>query len=292
MDKNTLSHYGWIVVLILILSVLLALATPFGLFVARGFEATYVAFTMGDYEGLGNLIDEAGGNEHTAVIIPPPEVDGGETEPGTGIDIERFYKMLPVRLGKADMYGEAFINSNGEIDYDEVLANVFYDCFPADDFTAETVAVGEDEMLNIIRNKFIFSDEQFENFKAQGTYMFSSSYDYVKYQDGVFTLTDPRRGDAPDFKHDLKGFVDDKAGTLKLYYDYSTTGYNDGTESTHQYYYEVVYKYSGSTNFDTLYNEGMGMYYIIGTDENVINSLRAETISKVATLPVDMTPAE
>lgn len=36
----------------------------------------------------------------------------------------------------------------------------------------------------------------------------------------------------------------------------------------------------------------MGMYYITGTDENVINSLRAETISKVAALPVDMTPAE
>ncbi len=291
MDKNTLSHYGWIVVLILILSVLLALATPFGKFIAKGFEATYVAFSLGDYDNLGNLIDEAGGNEHTAVIIPPPEVDDGETEPGTGIDIERFYEMQPVRLGKADMYGEAFINGNGEIDYDEVLANVFYDCFPADYFE-QTITITEDEMLNIIRNKFIFSDEQFENFKAQGTYMFSSSYDYVKYQDGVFTLTDPRRGDAADYKHDLKGFVDDKSGTLKLYYDYSTTGYNDGTDPTHQYYYEVVYKYSGSTEFGTKYNEGWGMYYITGTDENVINSLRAETISKVATLPVDMTPAE
>lgn len=291
MDKNTLSHYGWIVVLILILSVLLALATPFGLFVARGFEATYVAFTMGDYDNLGNLIDEAGGNEHTAVIIPPPVVDDGEVKPGTGIDIERFYEMLPVRAGKADMYGEAFINGNGEIDYDEILANVFYDCFPADYFE-QTITITEDEMLNIIRNKFIFSDEQFENFKAQGTYMFSSSYDYVNYQNGVFTLTDPRRGDAADYKHDLKGFVDDKAGTLKLYYDYSTTGYNDGTDPTHQYYYEVVYKYNGSTEFGTKYNEGWGMYYITGTDENVINSLRAETISKVAALPVDMTPAE
>ena len=291
MDKNTLSHYGWIVVLILILSVLLALATPFGLFVARGFEATYVAFSLGDYEGLGNLIDEAGGNEHTAVIIPPPVVDDGEVKPGTGVDVERFYEMLPVRAGKADMYGEAFINGNGEIDYDEVLANVFYDCFPADYFE-QTITITEDEMLNIIRNKFIFSDEQFENLKAQGTYIFSDSYDYVKYQDGVFTLTDPRKGDAADYKHELKGFVDNKSGTLKLYYDYSTTGYNDGTEPTHQYYYEVVYKYSGSTEFGTKYNEGWGMYYITGTAENVINSLRAETISKVAALPVDMTPAE
>jgi hypothetical protein len=30
MDKETLSHYGWIVILVLILAVLLALASPFG----------------------------------------------------------------------------------------------------------------------------------------------------------------------------------------------------------------------------------------------------------------------
>ena len=29
MDKETLSHYGWIVILVLILSVMMALATPF-----------------------------------------------------------------------------------------------------------------------------------------------------------------------------------------------------------------------------------------------------------------------
>ena len=61
MDKNTLSHYGWIVVLILILSVLLALATPFGKFIAKGFEATYVAFSLGDYDGMGNVIEDMGG---------------------------------------------------------------------------------------------------------------------------------------------------------------------------------------------------------------------------------------
>ena len=41
MDKETLSHYGWIVILVLILSVLLALATPFGNFIADGFKVAY-----------------------------------------------------------------------------------------------------------------------------------------------------------------------------------------------------------------------------------------------------------
>ena len=46
MDKETLSHYGWIVVLVLVLAVLLALASPLGMFVADGFKASYTGFDM------------------------------------------------------------------------------------------------------------------------------------------------------------------------------------------------------------------------------------------------------
>ena len=41
MDKETLSNYGWIVICVLVLAVMLALATPFGTFIADGFKATY-----------------------------------------------------------------------------------------------------------------------------------------------------------------------------------------------------------------------------------------------------------
>lgn len=44
MDKETLSHYGWIVILVLILAVLLALASPFGNFVAGAIKATTAGF--------------------------------------------------------------------------------------------------------------------------------------------------------------------------------------------------------------------------------------------------------
>lgn len=44
MDKETLSNYGWIVILVLILAVLLALATPFGNFIAGAFKATTAGF--------------------------------------------------------------------------------------------------------------------------------------------------------------------------------------------------------------------------------------------------------
>ena len=71
MDKETLSHYGWIVILVLILSVMMALATPFGSFVADGFKAAYAG-----------LWDTNVGAMNIAGIMNLPE-EGEEGEPGS-----------------------------------------------------------------------------------------------------------------------------------------------------------------------------------------------------------------
>ena len=68
MDKETLSNYGWIVILVLILSVLLALATPFGNFIAGAIKATYAGFGMVGENALG-------------IAIPGAKPDGGEIQP-------------------------------------------------------------------------------------------------------------------------------------------------------------------------------------------------------------------
>ena len=44
MDKETLSHYGWIVICVLVLAVMLALATPFGSFVSKSVDNTLKGF--------------------------------------------------------------------------------------------------------------------------------------------------------------------------------------------------------------------------------------------------------
>lgn len=62
MDKQTLSNYGWIVVLTLILAVLLALATPFGSFIAGAFKATYAGFGMVTENALGIIGIGSGSN--------------------------------------------------------------------------------------------------------------------------------------------------------------------------------------------------------------------------------------
>ena len=40
MDKSTLSNYGWIVIAVLVLAVMIALATPFGSYIKTGVENT------------------------------------------------------------------------------------------------------------------------------------------------------------------------------------------------------------------------------------------------------------
>lgn len=70
MDKETLSNYGWIVVLVLILAVLLALATPFGNFIAGAFKATYAGFGMVGDNALGIVIPGSGGGEENGAQTP------------------------------------------------------------------------------------------------------------------------------------------------------------------------------------------------------------------------------
>lgn len=40
MDKETLSNYGWVVICVLVLVVMIALATPFGKFIAQAVKNT------------------------------------------------------------------------------------------------------------------------------------------------------------------------------------------------------------------------------------------------------------
>ena len=44
MDKQTLSHYGWIVIVVLVLAVMIAFATPFGTYVGDAVVATTKGF--------------------------------------------------------------------------------------------------------------------------------------------------------------------------------------------------------------------------------------------------------
>jgi len=53
MDKETLSNYGWIVICVLVLAVMLALATPFGTFVAGAVKSTTAGLFGVNQNALG-----------------------------------------------------------------------------------------------------------------------------------------------------------------------------------------------------------------------------------------------
>ena len=68
MDKKTLSNYGWIVVLVLVLAVLVSIATPFGQYIARAIKSTSEGFQEVNKNSLnaadivtGNVEFEGGG---------------------------------------------------------------------------------------------------------------------------------------------------------------------------------------------------------------------------------------
>ena len=86
MDKETLSHYGWIVILVLILAVLLAIASPFGNFVAGAIKATTA--------GLFNVNESALGA--AGITIPGQnfenEGDNGVETPDTKVGSVTFSK--------------------------------------------------------------------------------------------------------------------------------------------------------------------------------------------------------
>ncbi len=56
MDKETLSNYGWIVICILVLTVMIALATPFGRFIEQAVQNT----TQGLFDVNQSALDAAG----------------------------------------------------------------------------------------------------------------------------------------------------------------------------------------------------------------------------------------
>jgi len=80
MDKETLSNYGWIVICVLVLAVMLALATPFGAFIADGFKATYTGlFQTGD-NAMDVVMNATGGCTHKETEVKNVTADySGDT---------------------------------------------------------------------------------------------------------------------------------------------------------------------------------------------------------------------
>lgn len=104
MDKNTLSNYGWIVIAVLVLSVMIALATPFGKYIENGVRST-TAGLFDTSEKAMNVVGMSAGNGNF-------ESDSGESPttnlPAKGKTLEQYTwaeVQQIVQAGKASEYG-------------------------------------------------------------------------------------------------------------------------------------------------------------------------------------------
>ena len=61
MDKETLSNYGWVVICVLVLVVMIALATPFGKYIADAVKHTTQGLFGASHEALNKGLSSAAG---------------------------------------------------------------------------------------------------------------------------------------------------------------------------------------------------------------------------------------
>ena len=87
MDKSTLSNYGWIVIVVLVLSVMTALATPFGEYIEKGvkntteglFNTSEAALNVVEMTGGSGTFDENDETEKDATMNPSGVIPEGAT---------------------------------------------------------------------------------------------------------------------------------------------------------------------------------------------------------------------
>ena len=110
MDKETLSNYGWIVICVLVLAVMLALATPFGTFVAGAVKSTTAGLFGVNQNALGAAGIEIGDQAFA-------DTNGGsETETNTPVKFGEKYIVTTDNLD-GTWYGMYYIfYSDGSFD--------------------------------------------------------------------------------------------------------------------------------------------------------------------------------
>ena len=76
MDKETLSNYGWVVITVLVLAIMIALATPFGTYISDGVKSTTAGLFKAEQNALNVALDGAGVSVEDQEFSDVPTVNG------------------------------------------------------------------------------------------------------------------------------------------------------------------------------------------------------------------------
>lgn len=166
------------------------------------------------------------------------------------------------------------VTDNGTLNYEAILSASYYLANLSKNKTApSTYKIPEAEMFDAINRVFVFSKGEFEKLKAQGTYVFLQAEQ--TYKDGYFYIDTSNDGGRYQYTKTVLGYTDDQKGTFTIYIDLL----NKAT-STHQDYYAIAYRYTGTASNLYLYDL-FGGVSIMGW-EPLLSSLRVTAVKKVA----------
>ncbi len=115
MDKSTLSNYGWIVIAVLVLSVMIALATPFGQYIENGVRAT----TEGLFSTSQNAMNSAFGDLGVEVKDQTFEEGYTNTNGGSGTSTPTKDPALNPDDGTGVYDGMIYTSGNYEYRYNQ-----------------------------------------------------------------------------------------------------------------------------------------------------------------------------
>ena len=138
--------------------------------------------------------------------------------------------------------------------------------------------VPEAAMLKALRRVFVITDGFWTEIKNREIYNLGA--DECNYMDGNFYITtiDGWGGEMGDAFY-LRKVIDDKAGTISLYYLYLV-------DDLEQHYIELVYTYTGSATYQVVEpEEHTYAGNFVSTDKAFIDSLRLKSVKKVHNFP-------
>ena len=104
MDKQTLSNYGWVIITVLVLAVMIALATPFGTYIKDAVKSTTEGMFSVSENALNKGLGEAGVTVNKAEFNDVPTVNGGNTNTPQIGDVRTF--SIKCWDAKDDSYNE------------------------------------------------------------------------------------------------------------------------------------------------------------------------------------------
>lgn len=170
MDKETLSNYGWIVICILVLSVMIALATPFGNFIKTAVQST----TQGLFDvhqkaaGIAGLVIDDQKFEDTTNNEPP-----NESKPEDAVNEYGFY------------YGKPYLGYEDSLDNFKNALTLYKDGTGRYESTVSDACMEFEYTVNLLKDIMDFSSmtkEEKEQLAAMGM---NENSKMVTMQDGT-----------------------------------------------------------------------------------------------------------